>query len=129
MNIITQIATKLTSSPSCDFASESTALTCSNVGDLRTSLAKSVPLWKQAVIVFRVIAALFFLKQVFTIFKHLIAAAPLAAAKSAAYAAIGTFLLFDIGNTLYILVKFKDLIQAAVDTVIDITKTDTPNTR
>ena len=123
MNIITQIATKITALPSstygasdCDLAADNFT-TCANSESLSASLKKSVPFWNQAVVVFRVIAALFFLKQVFTIFKEVMAGAPMKAVKAAMYGAVGLFLLFDIGNTLYVILNLRVLIQKAITTI------------
>ena len=123
MNNITQIATKLTGLPSadCNFASEG-ALECGNVDDLRTTLKTSVPFYSQAVIIFRVIAVLYFFKQIFAIFKLIMAGSHVKAVQTVAYSAVGTFLLFDIGNSIFLIVGFKDLITTAITKITDLTK-------
>ncbi len=124
MNIITQIATKITAPPAentCDI-SATNFTDCKDVGDLRSTLNTSVPFWKQAVIAFRLIAALFFLKQVFTIFKEVMAGAPLKAVKAGAYGALGLFLLFDIGNTLFVIMSLRTYITKAIESIQDTIK-------
>lgn len=123
MNNITQIATKLTGLPSagCDFASEA-ALECNSANDLRVTLKTSVPFYSQAVIIFRVIAVLYFFKQIFAIFKLIMAGSHVKAVQTVAYSAVGTFLLFDIGNSIFLIVGFKDLITTAITKITDLTK-------
>lgn len=128
MNNITQIATKLTGLPSagCDFASED-ALECTSVNDLRKTLKDSVPFYSQAVIVFRVIAVLYFFKQIFAIVKLIMASSHVKAVQTVAYSAVGIFLLFDIGNSIFLIVGFKSLISAAITKITKITDS-TPTT-
>ena len=124
MNNITQIATKLTGLPSagCDFASEG-ELECATTNDLRKTLKDSVPFYSQAVIIFRVIAVLYFFKQIFAIFKLIMAGSHVKAVQTVAYSAIGTFLLFDIGNSIFLIVGFKSLITTAIKKITDLTTT------
>ena len=122
MNNITQIATKLTGLPSggCNFASED-ELECSTVNDLRKTLKDSVPFYAQAVIIFRVIAVLYFFKQIFAIVKLIMASSHVKAVQTVAYSAVGIFLLFDIGNSIFLIVGFKSLIATAITKITKIT--------
>lgn len=117
MNITTQIATKIITAPNAADCSFKGSIDNCKDDDLQKTLESSVPLWSQAVVVFRVIAVLMFLKQVFAIVKHVMAGKPVDALKAAAYGAVGVFLLFDLSNTIGIVFNLKTIMQTAIDKI------------
>lgn len=72
---------------------------------------ESLPTWNAITTVFKIIAVLFLLKQVYAIVKAVIAAKPIDAVKAGIIGAVGTFFLFDLANTIGMLIGFKDVIE------------------
>ena len=92
--------------------------TTDNIKESLTSL----PAWGAISTIFKVIAIFFLVKQIFAIVKSVIAAKPVEAVKAGAWGAVGTFFLFDIGNTIGILIGFKDVIAKLLEYVTNIFK-------
>lgn len=109
----------------CNFSDPD--LVCKDKSDFKTSLANELgEIWRPIVTIFRVIAVLFFIKQIFSIYKNIVAQKHVDAAKSFGYLVLGTFLMFDIGNTIYLAFNFKDFVQDLIDRVSDIIKSEKP---
>lgn len=118
MNNINSIIPQSNHGPSGCFATAADECTS---GNIKESLA-SLPAWNAITTVFKVIAIFFLVKQIFAIVKSVIAAKPLDAVKAGAWGAVGTFFLFDIANTIGILIGFKDVIAKMIEYVTNIFK-------
>ena len=92
--------------------------TTDNIKESLTSL----PAWGAISTIFKVIAIFFLVKQIFAIVKSVIAAKPLEAVKAGAWGALGTFFLFDLSNTIGIIIGFKEVISGLLDYVTKIFK-------
>jgi len=108
-----------TSDP-CDFESNYFK-DCKNEDKFKANLAESLKsVWTPVVTIFRVMAVLFFVKQLLAIYKHIVAQKHVDAAKSFGYLVLGTFLMFDIGNTIYLAFNFKDFVDSLITRVSNI---------
>jgi len=118
---MTQLSQSLipTADPACEFTA--TNFECEDSGKFKDRLAKDLEgIWGPIVTIFRVIAVLFFVKQLFSIYKNIVAQKHVDAAKSFGYLVLGTFLMFDIGNTIWIAFSFKNLVQTLIKRVGEI---------
>jgi len=105
--------------PGCNFGDSD--IVCKNKNEFTTSLAEQLgEIWRPIVTIFRVIAVLFFVKQIFSIYKNIVAQKHVDAAKSFGYLVLGTFLMFDIGNTIYLAFNFKDFVDSLITRVSNI---------
>jgi len=108
-----------TADPSCEL--KSTNFECKDGATFKQQLAKDLGgIWEPIVTIFRVIAVLFFVKQLFSIYKNIVGQKHVDAAKSFGYLVLGTFLMFDIGNTIWIAFSFKNLVQSLISKAGDI---------
>jgi hypothetical protein len=119
-NSTNSIIPRVDPGPAGCFAATASAPEC-NTDNIKESLT-SLPAWGAISTVFKVIAIVFLVKQIFTIVKAIIAAEPIKAVKAAAWGALGTFFLFDLANTIGIIIGFKDVISGLLDYVINIFK-------
>ena len=117
-NSTNSIIPRVDPGPSGCFATAKDTCTQDNINESLTSL----PAWNAITTVFKVIAIVFLVKQIFAIVKSVIAAKPVEAVKAGAWGAVGTFFLFDIGNTIGILIGFKDVIAKLLEYVTNIFK-------
>jgi len=93
---------------------------CKDGASFKKQLADDLAgIWGPIVTIFRVIAVLYFVKQLFAIYKNIVGQKHVDAAKSFAYLVLGTFLMFDIGNTVWIAFSFKNLVQTLIDKIGD----------
>lgn len=103
----------------CDFNATDISK-CKDGSSFKKQLEQDLEgIWGPIVTIFRVIAVLFFVKQLFAIYKNIVGQKHVDAAKSFAYLVLGTFLMFDIGNTIWIAFSFKNLVQTLIDKVGD----------
>lgn len=89
---------------------------------IKKSLQESVPGWKVATVVFRLIGVAWFLKSGLKGMKEILAGTVPAAAKTFGFAAITLFLLFDIGNTMGYLLGLREFfisVFTKVQSIID----------
>lgn len=107
-NSINSIIPQADPGPAGCFATTPGAAEC-NSENIKESLT-SLPAWGAISTTFKIVAVLFLLKQIFAIFKAIIGAKPLDAVKAGVFGAVGTFFLFDLANTIGILIGFKDII-------------------
>lgn len=108
------------------FLSGSTATAACGTDSIKNSLQNSVPGWKVATVVFRLIGVGWFLKSGLKGMKEILAGTVPAAAKTFGFAAITLFLLFDIGNTMGYLLGLRTFFTSVftkVQSIIDGNKT------
>ena len=119
-NSTNSIIPRVDPGPTGCFATTAGAPEC-NTDNIKESLT-SLPAWGAISTVFKIVAVPFLLKQIFAIFKAIIGAKPLDAVKAGAWGAVGTFFLFDLANTIGILIGFKDIIAKVLDYFTNIFK-------
>jgi len=108
-----------TSDP-CDFESNYFK-DCKNEDKFKANLAESLKsVWTPVVTIFRVMAVLFFVKQLLAIYKHIVAQKHVDAAKSFAYLVLGTFLMFDLANTIWLAFQFREAVEKIIEAVTNL---------
>lgn len=126
IEMLVDVAVPATSHPADCFLSGSTTVTGCSADDIKTSLQNSVPGWKVATVIFRLIGVAWFLRASLKGIKEIMAGTIPAAAKTFALAAITLFLLFDIGNTMGYLLGLRAFfvsVFSKLQGIIDANKT------